>query len=112
MPELSLRAYARHRGVSLAAVQKAIQAGRTEFDAFLTTKSVVDKAIAQGIKVEKVGDPMYTENLAVAIDKKAAKDTKSLLDEIGKAIAAMHSDGTLTKSSLKWYDGVDLSVVK
>ena len=91
---------------------QAIQAGRTEFDAFLTTKSVVDKAISQGIKVQKVGDPLYIENLAVAIDKKAAKDTKSLLDEIGKAITAMHADGTLTKSSQKWYDGVDLTVVK
>ena len=30
MPELSLRAYARHRGVSLAAVQKAIQTGRIQ----------------------------------------------------------------------------------
>jgi hypothetical protein len=28
MPELSLRAYAKHRGVSLKAVQKAIQSGR------------------------------------------------------------------------------------
>jgi hypothetical protein len=28
MPLLSLRGYARHRGVSLAAVQKAIKAGR------------------------------------------------------------------------------------
>jgi hypothetical protein len=28
MPELSLRAYAKHRGVSLRAVQKAIQSGR------------------------------------------------------------------------------------
>ena len=91
---------------------QAIQAGRTEFDAFLTTKSVVDKAISQGIKVEKVGDPVYIENLAVAIDKKAAKDTKSLLDEIGKAITAMHADGTLTKSSQQWFDGVDLTVVK
>ena len=28
MPVLSLRAYAKHRGVSLAAVQKAIHSGR------------------------------------------------------------------------------------
>jgi hypothetical protein len=28
MPLLSLRAYAKHRGVSLAAVQKAIHSGR------------------------------------------------------------------------------------
>ncbi|MCC6860066.1 MAG: hypothetical protein IT158_15970 [Bryobacterales bacterium] len=33
MPLLSLRAYAKHRGVSLAAVQKAIQSGRITPDA-------------------------------------------------------------------------------
>ena len=51
---------------------------------------------------------LYIENLAVALDKKAAKDTKSLLDAISKAITDMHADGTLSKSSLKWY-GADLT---
>lgn len=91
---------------------QAIQAGRTDFAAFLTSSTVVDKAIQDGIDVEKVGGPVYVENLAVAIDKTAAKDPKSLLEAIGKIINDMHTDGTLSKSSLKWYDGVDLSVVK
>jgi polar amino acid transport system substrate-binding protein len=82
---------------------QAIQAGRTDFDAFMTSGTVVNEAIAQGINVEKVGGPAFVENLAVAIDKQAPKDTKSLLDAIGKAINDMHSDGTLTKSSMKWY---------
>jgi hypothetical protein len=38
MPELSLRAYARHRGVSLAAVQKALHSGRIS----ATTDGMID----------------------------------------------------------------------
>jgi polar amino acid transport system substrate-binding protein len=90
---------------------QAIQAGRTEFDAFLTASTVVDKAIAEGVGVAKVGDPVYVETLAVALDKKASKDPKSLLDAIGKAVTDMHADGTLSKSSQKWF-GVDLTAVK
>ena len=74
---------------------QSIQAGRTDFDAFMTSGTVVDQAIAQGINVEKVGGPAYVENLAVAIDKKSPKDTKSLLDAISKAVTDMHGDGTL-----------------
>ena len=91
---------------------QAIQAGRTDFDAFMTSGTVVDKAIQDGISVEKVGGPVYVENLAVAIDKQSAKDPKNLLDAISKIVTDMHADGTLTKSSLKWYEGVDLTVVK
>lgn len=91
---------------------QAIQAGRTDFAAFLTSGTVVDKAIQDGIDVEKVGGPVYVENLAVALDKQTTKDPKSLLEAIGKIIKDMHTDGTLTQSSLKWYNGVDLSVVK
>ncbi len=83
---------------------QAIQAGRTDFDAFMTSGTVVDQSIAQGINVDKVGGPAFVENLAVAIDKKAPKDSKSLLDAISKAITDMHSDGTLKASSMKWYN--------
>jgi len=90
---------------------QAIKAGRTDFEAFLTSGTVVDAAIAEGIPVEKVDGPLYIENLAVALDKSSAKDPKSLLDEITKIINDMHNDGTLSKSSLKWF-GADLTVVQ
>jgi polar amino acid transport system substrate-binding protein len=90
---------------------QAIQAGRTEFDAFMTSGTVVDEAIAQGINVEKVGGPAYVENLAVAVDRQSPKDTASLLAAVSKAITDMHSDGTLSASSQKWYNA-DLTVVK
>ncbi len=82
---------------------QSIQAGRKDFAAFLTSGTVVDASIAKGIPVVKLGGPAFVENLAVAIDKKASKDTKSLLDAISKAITAMHTDGTLKASSMKWF---------
>jgi len=87
---------------------QAIQAGRTDFQAFMTSGTVVDQSISQGIPVVKVGDPVFVENLAVAIDKKSAKDPTSLLTEINKAIEAMHADGSLKNSSMKWF-GADLT---
>jgi len=82
---------------------QAIQAGRTEFNAFLTSGTVVDDAIAKGIEVEKVGLPVFVENLAVAIDKNSPKDAKSLAEAITGVVDAMHADGTLKASSLKWF---------
>jgi polar amino acid transport system substrate-binding protein len=88
---------------------QAIQAGRTEFEAFMTAGNVVDQAIADGVDIEKIGTPVYVENLAVAIDKKSPKDPRSLLDAIGKIINDMHADGTLKTLSLKWF-GIDRTV--
>jgi polar amino acid transport system substrate-binding protein len=90
---------------------QAIKVGRTEFDSFLTASTVVDTAIAEGVAIEKAGEPLYFENLAVALDKKSPEDPKSLLDAISKAITDMHADGTLSKSSQKWF-GADLTAVK
>jgi polar amino acid transport system substrate-binding protein len=90
---------------------QSIKAGRKDFDALLTASTVVDAAIKDGIPIEKVGGPVYVESLAVALDKKSAKDPQSLLDAISKAVTDMHADGALTKSSQKWYNA-DLSVVQ
>ena len=87
---------------------QAIQAGRKDFQAFLTSGTVVDEAISKGISVVKVGEPVYVENLAVSIDKNSPKDPKSLLDAINKAVTDMHADGTLKNSSTKWF-GADLT---
>ena len=89
---------------------QAIQAGRTDFDAFMTSATVIDTAIADGIPVEKAGGPAFVENLALAIDKNSPKDPKSLVDEISNIVTAMHTDGALTASSLKWY-GADLTAL-
>jgi len=88
----------------------AIQAGRQEFDAFLTSATVIDKAMADGIDLVKIGEPVFVETLAVAFDKSSSLDGSSLREKVSKIIEEMHADGTLSKFSKKWFGGADLTV--
>lgn len=85
-----------------------IQAGRNEFQAFLTSNTVVEAAIREGVAVVKVGSPVFSENLAVAFDRAGAKDATSLVAKVGEIIAEMHADGTLSGFSNEWF-GEDLT---
>jgi polar amino acid transport system substrate-binding protein len=82
---------------------EAIEAGRTEFDLFMTTGSVIDGAAEAGSPVVKIGEPVFTEDLAVAIDK-SGPEHAALLYEIDRIIGEMHEDGTLTELSEEWFD--------
>ena len=86
-----------------------IQAGRHEFQAFLTSNTVVEAAIAEGVPVHKVGTPVFSENLAVVFDKNASKEVTRLVEKVSEIIAAMHADGTLSSLSMKWF-GEDLTI--
>lgn len=85
-----------------------IQAGRNEFQAFLTSNTVVEAAIREGVAVQKVGSPVFSENLGVAFDRASEKDSASLVAKVGEIIAAMHADGTLSGFSTQWF-GADLT---
>ncbi|MBI3960931.1 MAG: transporter substrate-binding domain-containing protein, partial [Chloroflexi bacterium] len=86
-----------------------IQAGRNEFQAFLTSNTVVEAAIREGVAIHKVGSPVFSENLGVAFDRAGEKDPTSLVAKVGEIIAAMHADGTLSGFSMNWF-GEDLTV--
>jgi polar amino acid transport system substrate-binding protein len=87
---------------------EAVQSGRTEFDLWISSGTPVDGAIAAGSPMVKIGEPIFTENLAVAIDKSGPPHA-ALLYEIDKIIGEMHADGRLTQLSEKWFDGEDLT---
>jgi polar amino acid transport system substrate-binding protein len=86
---------------------EAIQAGRKESDGMATSNTVIEQAIGAGVPIVKVGDPVYNEELAVAIDKSGPPhaELQAALDTI---ITEMHSDGTLKALSEKWF-GEDLT---
>jgi polar amino acid transport system substrate-binding protein len=84
-----------------------IQAGRPEFDLLITSGTVIDGAIASDLPIVKIGEPIYQENLSVAIDKSGPPHA-ALLFEIDRVIGEMHEDGTLTQLSEEWFD-VDLT---
>ena len=77
-------------------------------DAVISALPTLEGAIDKGKPIKIVGDPIYYEPLAVAIDKNAPEDPVPLAEEIGRVIEEMHADGTLSELSMKWY-GTDLS---
>lgn len=87
---------------------QSIAAGRTEFSAYLTSDTVVNSNIENGLPVVKVGGAAFSENLSAAIDKGHSLDTASFIAAVDAAVVAMHGDGTLSQLSVKWF-GVDLT---
>jgi polar amino acid transport system substrate-binding protein len=78
------------------------KSGRNDFQGWLSSSTTVDGAIAAGLPVVKVGDPVYFEPLAIAIDKSGPADT-DFLAKLTQIVNDMHSDGTLTAMSQKWF---------
>jgi len=67
-------------------------------------------AIDDGSKIKLLGDPLFYEPLAAAVDKEASLDPTSFAAKVSSIVDEMHSDGTLSQLSKKWYDGQDLTV--
>jgi polar amino acid transport system substrate-binding protein len=82
-------------------------AGRNDFEGWLSSSTTVDAAIQAGMPVVKVGDPVYYEPLAVAMDKSGA-DPTDMVAKVSEIVQAMHDDGTLKTFSEKWF-GADLT---
>jgi len=82
---------------------QSIAAGRTDFVGYVTSQTVVDANIAAGMPVVQLGSPVYSEDLAAAIDKAATRNTDSLLKIVDDTISGMHKDGSLTALSTKWF---------
>jgi polar amino acid transport system substrate-binding protein len=91
-----------------SAIQDLALGDGARLDAVMSSLYTLKKAEDSGTPIKVVGDPLFYEPLAVAIDKEAPTDPKPLLDEVSKTINEMHEDGTLTELSEKWY-GIDLT---
>lgn len=87
---------------------QAIQEGRKGFVGYVTAEAVIDADIAAGLPVVKLHGPVFAENLAVAIDKSHTRDISGLVTTLDGFIKSMHTDGTLSTLSNKWFQ-VDLT---
>ncbi|MCI0347285.1 MAG: transporter substrate-binding domain-containing protein [Chloroflexi bacterium] len=86
---------------------EAWQAGRKEFDGWLSSSTTVQAAIDEGLPVVAVGDPVFFEPLAVAFDK-TSPDPATMVTRANELLDAMRADGTLKAFSEKWF-GLDLT---
>ena len=59
--------------------------------------------------MQLLGEPLFYEPLAVAIDKSSELDQTALVEAVAGIVEEMHADGTLTELSMEWY-GEDLTV--
>ena len=91
-----------------SAIQDLALGDGVRLDAAMSSLTTLQEAVDSGKPIKIVGEPLYYEPLAVAIDKEAPSDPQPFVDEVSKIIKEMHKDGTLTELSNKWY-GYDLS---
>jgi polar amino acid transport system substrate-binding protein len=78
-------------------------------DGAISATPIIQGAIDAKSPIKIIGQPLYYEPLAVAIDRGTTLDPQSLLDRISEIIREMHDDGTLAQLSQKWY-GIDYTV--
>ncbi len=83
------------------------KAGRFDFDGWLSSVTTVEGAIKAGLPLVKVGDPVYFEPLAVAVDK-GGPDDSDFMPVLKQIVDDMHADGFLTAASQKWF-GADFT---
>lgn len=83
------------------------QAGRHEFQGWMTSSTTVADAVADGIGMVEVGSPQFYEPLAVAVDRSGPAHAE-FMQALAAAIFQMRADDTLAQLSVKWF-GLDLT---
>jgi polar amino acid transport system substrate-binding protein len=76
--------------------------------AAMSSATTMQAAIDAGLPIKVVGDPLFYEPLAAAIDASATLETDSFVSRVSEIIDEMHEDGTLSELSNTWF-GLDLT---
>jgi polar amino acid transport system substrate-binding protein len=89
--------------VDLPALQDLAVGDGVRLDGVLVAQPTGLQAIVDGLPLKQLGDPVFFEYLATAVDKKSSQDPTSFVREVSAHIQQMHSDGTLLELSEKYY---------
>ncbi len=73
-------------------------------DAVLTAVPTGLEQITNGLPLKQLGDPVFFEYLAAAVDKSHGTDPIPLIEKVTEIIRAMHADGTLASLASKYYN--------
>jgi len=74
-------------------------------DGVLTAQPTGAGAIKDGMSLKQLGDPVFFEYLAGAVDKASTPDPIPFVKKVSDIIQGLNSDGTLLKLSQKYYGG-------
>ena len=92
----------------LNALQDLALGDGVRLDAVLTAQPTGAGAIKDGIPLKQLGDPVYFEYLAGAIDKASTPDPLPFVKKVSEIIQGLNTDGTLLKFSQTYYS-IDLT---
>jgi polar amino acid transport system substrate-binding protein len=84
-------------------IQELAWGDGVKLDAVLVASPTGENAIADGVSIKALGEPVYTEYLAAAVDKESETDTTSFVAKVTEIIQDMHSDGILRGLSIQYY---------
>lgn len=77
-------------------------------DAVITAQPTGQGFISDGKPLKQLGDPVYFEYLAPAVDKQSSQDPISFVRRVSEIVADLHKSGTLASLSQHYY-GSDLT---
>ena len=92
----------------LYALQDLALGDGVRLDAVLTAQPTGANEINNGQPFKQLGEPVYFEYLAGAVDKASTPDPVPFLKKVSEIIVGLNTDGTLPQLSQKYY-GMDLA---
>ncbi len=99
-PPANVKIYPASSGQECAAL---LHDGKRDFAGYVDTPAAIDQNISAGVPIVRLGGPVFADNMAVAVDKSSTHATGDLLTALDGFIKSMHTDGTLTTLSQKWF---------
>jgi polar amino acid transport system substrate-binding protein len=78
-----------------------------KLDAVLTNQPLGDDAMKNGMPIRQLGEPVFYDYDAAAVDKNSGRDPASFIERVNEVIQEMDQDGTLLRLSHHYY-GRDL----
>ena len=87
----------------LYALQDLALGDGVRLDAVLTAQPTGQNEINNGLPFKQLGDPVYFEYLAGAVDKASTPDPVPFLKKVSEIIQGLNTDGTLLQLSQKYY---------
>jgi polar amino acid transport system substrate-binding protein len=86
------------------AIQELAWGDGVRLDAVLVAAPTGEKAISDGVTIKPLGEPVYMEYLAAAVDKDPDVDATAFIAKVTEIIQGMHADGVLRRLSIQYYN--------
>jgi len=89
--------------VDLPALQDLALGDGVQLDGVLVAQPTGQQAIKDGLPLKQLGEAVFFEYLAAAVDKKSSQDPVAFVQRVSEIVQQMHRDGTLLKLSQQYY---------